>query len=488
MRLSKIIKNVNVLEKLNYFDYEIEELCLDSSEVFGNSLFFAVKGNNTDGNFYVDEAINRGAKVVVSETKSNSGVCQIIVKDVRLAISEMAKNFYLFSSSKIKVIGVVGTNGKTTTTFMLKSILESAGHKTGIIGTLGAYYDNAYVSPELTTPNAIGFYELLMKMSNAGVEYAVVELSAHAISQNRLGNLKFECLIFTNCTQDHLDYFKTFESYEQTKISVFTKKNCRFAVVNTDDETGIKILKNSNAKILTYGIENPSDVFAINVKNDIAGVSFIINAFDEISEIRYKGAGVFNVYNALASATCGAVLGVGMSDVKLGLSKLNCVKGRMEFVESYNGANVFIDYAHTPNGLENLLKSLKEITKGKVILVFGCGGNRDKEKRPIMGEIAGKYADFTVITSDNPRYEEPYQIISQIEKGVKKSTLSYITIQNRKMAIGYALTKLNKGDSLVVAGKGAEEYQEVMGIKYKFSDKSEIQDAICKIKFGGELF
>ncbi len=488
MLLSEIINKTKIVDKINYYDYDIEEVCADSREVYKRCLFFAIKGNNTDGNKYIDEAIERGAVAVVTETPTNSKICQIIVPNAKVAMAEMARNFYKPKGKRVKVIGVVGTNGKTTTTFMLKSILESAGYKAGVIGTLGAFYLKAEVAPELTTPNAIGFYELLCNMANAGVEYAVVELSAHAIDQQRLGNLKFECLIFTNCTQDHLDYFKDFDSYENTKTSVFTKKNCRFAVVNSDDATGVKIIKESDAKIFTYGLENPSDVFAIKVKNGVDGVSFIINAFDEISKLYYKCAGIFNVYNALSASTCASVLGIPMKAIKEGLKSIKCVSGRMELVESFNGGNVFIDYAHTPDGLENLLKTIKEITKGKVILVFGCGGNRDKQKRPLMGEIAGKYADFSVITSDNPRYEEPYQIISQIEKGLRKYSLSYITIQNRKMAIGYALTKLKSGDTLIVAGKGAEEYQEIMGIKNRFSDREEIRDSIAKIKFGGELF
>ncbi len=487
MLLSSLLKGVKTVDKINYFDCDIEELSADSREVFKNCLYFAIKGNNLDGNHYIEQAVERGAVAVVTETPSRLNICQIIVKDVKTALSKIAKNFYK-QISPIKVIGVVGTNGKTTTSFMVKSILESAGHKTGVIGTLGAYYDKAFVEPELTTPNAIGFYELLYKMSLVGVEYAVVELSAHAIYQRRLGDIYFECLIFTNCTRDHLDYFKTFEDYERTKLSVFNQKTCRFAVVNADDASGRKIISSNAVKTFTYGLDNPADVFAININNKPSGVSFVINAFDEISLINYKGTGRFNVYNALAGATACSVLGAPITAVEEGLRLLSCVTGRMEYVETFNGASVFIDYAHTPDGLENLLKSMREITKGKLILVFGCGGNRDKEKRPIMGEIAGKFADFSVITSDNPRYEEPYLIISEIERGLRRSSLSYITIQNRKMAIGYALTKVGVGDTLVVAGKGAEEYQEIMGIRNKFSDREEIKEAIAKIKFGGELF
>lgn len=487
MLLSEIIKKYDVLEKINYFNHDISEITCDSREVFGKSLFFAVKGNNIDGNDYIELAVKRGAVVVVSEKPSSVNVCQIIVKDVKEAIAEFAYNFYTPKKKRVKVIGVVGTNGKTTTSYMIKSILECAGYKVGIIGTLGSFWNKTVVEAELTTPDAIGLSEILMKMANDSIDYAVMELSAHAIEQKRADKIKFEALAFTNCTHDHLDYFKTLEEYKRVKISAFTNKNCRFGVVNVDDATGREIVKNKCLKTFTYGLDNPSDVFAINVENDIRGVSFVMNIFDDVTCVDYAGVGKFNVYNALAAATVTSVLGINAETISDGLSSISCIPGRMEFVENFNGANVFIDYAHTPDGLENTLKSLKEVTDNRLIALFGCGGNRDKEKRPIMGEVAGKYADFTIITSDNPRYEEPFQIISEIESGLRKETLKYITIQNRSMAIGYALTMLTKGDTLLIAGKGAEEYQEIMGIKLKFNDKEEVREIIGKIKLCGEL-
>ena len=487
MLLSKLVKNLNVKEFINYKDVDIFELSTDSRQIFENCLFFAVKGNNTDGSLYIADAIKRGAVAVVTENKLEVSIPQILVDNVKLACGVIANEFYKPKNKRVKVIGIVGTNGKTTTSFMLKNVLESAGIKAGVIGTLGAFYNKAFVSPELTTPDTLCLYELLMNMSNDGIEYAIIEVSAHAIQQERVANLKFEALIFTNCTQDHLDYFQTFEEYEKTKLSVFTAKNCRFAIVNADDEAGRKIIKSQKVKTFTYGLENPADVFAIKIKNSKSGISFVANVFDEIEHITYQSAGLFNVYNALSAITCACVLGVDVETASVGVSAIKCVPGRMEFVENYNGADVYIDYAHTPDGLEKVLSSLKEITKGKLYLVFGCGGNRDKEKRAIRGEIAGKYADFTVITSDNPRYEEPFLIISQIEKGIRRSSLSYITIQNRKMAIGYAVYKLQEGDTLLIAGKGAEEYQEVMGVKTRFCDKEEVKDCIAKLKFGGEL-
>lgn len=487
MKLSEIIKNVEIIEKINFVDLDVKDIDNDSREIFSSSLFFAVKGNNTDGNLFVKDAIKRGAIAVVSETKSDVTVPQIIVKDINDALNITAHNFFKPKNKRPKIIAVVGTNGKTTTTFMIKNILEEGGINAGVIGTLGAFYNKAYVEPSLTTPDSLCFYKLIMDMANAGVEYVIIELSAHAISQKRLGNLKFECIVFTNCTQDHLDYFKTFHEYEKTKMSVFTKNRCKFAVVNSDDQTGRKIILNNKVKTITYGLENPSDVFAVNIKNSVNGINFVMNLFDDIVNIKYPSTGRFNVYNSLGASAISSVLGLSSQTIKNGISKLKVVPGRMELVENFNGANIYLDYAHTPDGLENLLKSLREITKNRLILVFGCGGNRDKTKREQMGKIAGKYADFTVITSDNPRYEEPYIIISMIEKGIRKENLSYITIQNREMAIGYALTKLKSGDTLVVAGKGAEEYQEVMGVKTKFSDKEIIKDTIAKLDFSGEL-
>ncbi|MBR6737635.1 MAG: UDP-N-acetylmuramoyl-L-alanyl-D-glutamate--2,6-diaminopimelate ligase [Clostridia bacterium] len=486
MKLSDLIKRVKTVKIKNFCDFEVEELALSSKEIFKQSLFFAVKGNNFNGNDFIYEAVKRGAKAVVTEYESDIPVCQIIVKDVYLAVSSISYEFYK-PKKRVKVIGVVGTNGKTTTTYVIKSVFDKAGIKSGVIGTLGAVYDGCYVEPSLTTPDAISLNETLYNMAERGVEYAIIELSAHAITQKRASAIKFEALVFTNCTRDHLDYYKTFAEYEKTKLSVFTEKNARFAVVNADDNTGKKIINSNKIKTFTYGLNNPSDVFAINVDLSARGVSFVMNLFDDVSSVDYSGAGTFNVYNCLAAATVTSVLGLNAQVINAGISSLTGVAGRMEYVESFRGADVFVDYAHTPDGLLNTLKALREITEKRLIVVFGCGGNRDKGKRPEMGKIAGTYADYTIITSDNPRFEEPYEIISQIESGLRTKTLNYITVQNRKMAINYALNILSSGDVLLVAGKGAEEYQDIMGVKTPFNDKLEVRDSIAKIKFGGEI-
>ncbi len=487
MKLSQLISGIETKKILNFKDLEILDIENDSRRVYKGSLFFAVNGNNLDGNIFVKDAVKRGAVAVISERENDITATQIIVKDVKKVMGIIAERFFKPIKKRPKLIGVVGTNGKTTSTFIIKSILEEAGFSVGVIGTLGVFYEKAYVEPDLTTPDSISFYKTLMDMANANVEYAVMELSAHAIVQKRVGNVKFESLLFTNCTQDHLDYFKDFNDYEKVKISVFNSHFCNYAVVNSDDLTGLKIINSSKVKTLTYGIENPADVFAVNIETDKKGLNFVMNLYDDIVKINYPSIGKFNVYNCLGASALTSAMGISSQAIKDGIKKLRTVPGRMEFVENFNGANVYIDYAHTPDGLENLLKSLKEVTKNKLFLVFGCGGNRDVTKRAIMGEIAGKHADFSIITSDNPRFEDAFQIISDVERGYRKASLSYITIENREMAIGYALSRLSSGDVLVVAGKGAEEYQEVMGIKFKFSDREVIKDTIAKIKFSGEL-
>lgn len=487
MKLSQLISGIETSKILNFKDVDIKDIENDSRRIYENSLFFAVKGNNFDGNEFVFEAVKRGAVAIISERESDVSITQIIVKDVKKVMAKISERFFKPSGNRVKVIGIVGTNGKTTTSFILKSILEEFGYSVGVIGTLGAFYNKAYVEPELTTPDSISFFKILMDMANDGVEYAVVELSAHAIAQNRTGDLKFEALLFTNCTQDHLDYFKTFAEYENVKMSAFSRNSCKFAVVNSDDETGRKLIKNPKVKTISYGLDNPSEVFAVNISTTKQGVDFIMNSFDDILKIHYPSTGEFNVYNCLCASATAHVLGVSGRAIREGIKSVKNVPGRMEFIETFNGADVYIDYAHTPDGLEKLLKSLKLITKKKLYLVFGCGGNRDKDKRPKMGEIAGKYADFSIITTDNPRFEDAYQIISEVEKGYRKSSLSYITIQNRAMAIGYALSKLSEGDVLVVSGKGAEDYQEIMGTKFKYSDKETIKDTIAKLSFSGEL-
>lgn len=487
MKLFELLKGVNTQTELNS-DIEIMSITKNSREVQKGSLFFAVKGENYDGYNFISNAIEKGARVIVTDREYPSSIPQIIVNDVYSAMSKIAFNFYKPKGKRVKLIGVVGTNGKTTTTYILSEILKSAGKKVGVIGTLGITYNNCFIAPELTTPDSIDLAEVLMKMSNGNIDYCIMELSAHGIALKRAEAFTFEELIFTNCTQDHLDYFKTFEDYKNVKMSVFIKKYTKISILNIDDKTGREIYDNTNTQALTYGLFNPADSFAIDIENRYDGMTFTMNILDEICFIDSTLFGRFNVYNCLAAATAASALGVSSEDIENGIYNLKTVSGRLEFIEEYSGAYIYVDYAHTPDGLLNTLTALREVTKNRLIVLFGCGGNRDSEKRSIMGEVAGEFADYTIITTDNPRYEEPYKIISQIECGIRQKTLSYITIQNRYMATGYAIEMLKEGDVLVLCGKGAENYQEVMGVKTHYNDIESVRDIIAKIKFGGELF
>ncbi len=487
MKISKLLKNVDYLQKNIDDNEEILDISVDSRFCQKGSLFFAIEGNNCNGNDYILEAIKNGAKVVVTSKKPKIDCKYILCKDVRKLEAQIAYNFYEINN-KIKLIGIVGTNGKTTISYMLEHIFTTCGKNVGVIGTLGIYFNKHKLMPEMTTPDSIFLTRILKQMIDESVEYCFIEVSAHAISQKRVDALYFETLIFTNCTHDHLDYFNTFEKYKQTKASIFSKERCKNAVINIDDSLGFEIKKNSGADCYLYGLENPSDVFAVNIKTNNLQTTFMLNLFDYIEKVKINMIGKYNVYNAMASLQTAVLCKLNKEKAVKSLSTFIGVSGRMEFIEEYNGAQIFVDYAHTPDGLKNSIITASEIVKRRVIVVFGCGGLRDKEKRSVMGKIAGEYADFTIITSDNPRFEEPYTIIREIEKGLREKSLSYITIQNRYLATSYAIKMLKKGDILLVLGKGAEEYQEIMGVKIPYNDKEKIKEIIGKLSLGGDIF
>ena len=376
-----------------------------------------------------------------------------------------------------KVIAITGTNGKTTTTYILKSIFDEAGKKAGIIGTLGISYADKFISPELTTPDPIYLHSVFADMVNCGVEYVFMEVSAHAIHFEKTEGLEFAVGIFTNCTQDHLDFFGNMRDYAECKKSFFNEKICRYAVVNSDDAVGRQIIS-SNKNAVSYGLKNPADVFAVDIQENIKGTSFVINLFDELYEMNLKLAALHNVYNAMGAAACARILGVETAYIADGLAKLQSVTGRLELVAKFNGADIFVDFAHTPDGLEKSLQALKKLCGGKLYCLFGCGGNRDRTKRPVMGRIAAENSDFCIVTSYNPRYEDPYEIISEIEAGIKPLNKKYVTVTERETATEYAINLLEKGDILLVAGKGGEYYQEIMGIKHSYNDASVIKRII----------
>ena len=479
MLLKDLIKGINYKKILGDQNIEINEVKTFSCEIVSSGLFICLKGNNFDGHDYYQEAIKNGAKAIITQKVLDTDVCQIVVEDARIAYSICVANFYSNPQKKIKFIGVTGTNGKTSTTHLIASILNNYGVKCGIIGTLGVYYCDIYKETNLTTPDPIEFFSTLSEMLGYGVEYVAMEISAHANFYKKLYGVEYEVLAFTNLSQDHLDFFENMENYERAKLKVFNENKHKYIVTNVDDEVGKKIAVNYKNTI-TYGIKNPSDVFAINVKQSKSCTNFIVNLFDKVYSVHSNLIGLFNVYNSLCAVTCCALIGVPLEKVIVGLTSFKGVSGRLENVYDKK-FSVFIDYAHTPDGLEKVLKALKPYAKGKIICVFGCGGNRDKTKRKIMGETSGKNSDFVILTTDNPRFEEPMQIIYDIEDGVKNSGVKYVLVEDRKDAIRYALSMAREKDVVLVAGKGSEKYQEVLGVKKPYSDKETINEIIKEL-------
>ncbi|MBD5585109.1 MAG: UDP-N-acetylmuramoyl-L-alanyl-D-glutamate--2,6-diaminopimelate ligase [Clostridia bacterium] len=477
MKLSELLKYVQAKEIIGETDIEISGLCTDSQKVKNGDLFFCFAGGKHDSHANMLEITGGGAVAIVCEKKLDCHVTQIVVEDGRAQIARVAQAFYNFADKKLKIIGITGTNGKTTITHMLASIMSSNGHIVGVIGTLGINYCEKFIDPELTTPDPIYLYSVLADMADAGVEYVFMEVSAHALYYDKIYGLVFEVGVFTNCTQDHLDFFGNMKDYADCKKLLFKEGRCKSAVVNSDDELGIELLSSVNNAV-SYGLKNPADVFAVDVVESLGGSTFVINLADELYEIKLCLPAIHNVYNALASASCARLLGVKMNVIAKGLFDLKKVPGRLERVAKYNGADIFVDFAHTPDGLEKSLQSLKKLCKGKLYCLFGCGGNRDKTKRPLMGKVASDYADFCIITSDNPRYEDPYDIISEIEEGIKPTGKKYVTVSERDVATEYAIRLLEKDDILLVAGKGGEHYQEIMGIKHSYNDNTVIKNII----------
>ena len=477
MKLSQLLEAIECEKIIGNTDIEIKALCADADAVCAGGLFICYKGTHRDGHDFIDKAAIGGAVALICERETDCGLPCVVVKDGRKAMTELARAFYGYADKKLKLIAVTGTNGKTTTTYMLKSIFDKNKNKTGIIGTLGIEYGGIFISPELTTPDPIFLHGVFADMVEHGVEYVFMEVSAHALYFEKVRGLHFEAGIFTNFTQDHLDFFKDMQTYAEAKCKLFEEGRCQVAVINVDDALGAE-LADSIKNCVSYGLENPADTFAVNLTERLDGSDFVINLSDEIYDIKLQMPALHNVYNALAAATCAHALGVRTEAIAEGLRSLKKVNGRLERVATYNGGDIFVDFAHTPDGLAKSLSALKKLCKGNLYCLFGCGGNRDTAKRPIMGAIAAEYADFVIITSDNPRYEDPYEIIAQIEEGVKKAGKKYVSVTDREVAIEYAINLLVGGDILLVAGKGGENYQEVMGIKHSFNDNTVIKKLI----------
>jgi UDP-N-acetylmuramoyl-L-alanyl-D-glutamate--2,6-diaminopimelate ligase len=456
-------------------DTEISSLANDLEDVEEGSLFFCLRGKSVDGHSLAKRAIKKGAAALVVEREVKVDVPQILVEDTRHALSVLSSEFYNNPSKRIRVIGITGTNGKTTTAHMLAAMLNAAGKKTGIIGTLGVRYGEERYDCPLTTPDPIFLQKTLLKMFAADMQYAVIEVSAHALYYQKTAGVQFAACICTNLSQDHLDFFADMQAYKQAKLMLFTPERCPLAIVNADDEIVEDILSlrktdSPALETLTYSLLREEDAFA-NVRvlssKETTCAFFVLR---EKENVVIPMIGKHNVYNALAAALCAVKLGVPLSTVANALCRFEGVDGRLQFVQDLKGAKIFVDFAHTPDGLSKSLQTLSAYAENRLICLFGCGGNRDKSKREMMGKTVAALADFSILTTDNPRFEDPLDIIREIEKGYKGGDAAYIVIPKREKAIEYALDIVQKGDVLLVAGKGGEQYQEIMGIKYPFND------------------
>lgn len=459
---------------------EIVRLCTDSRKDCGKGLFFCISGLHRDAHDFAPQVVAQGAAALVVERFLDLPVAQIKVENVRLAMSYIAAAFFDYPARKLHMIGITGTKGKTTTSFMVKSILEKTGHKTGLIGTVCTLIGDREIESGKTTPDPIEFQEILREMADAEVEYVVMEVSAHALDMHRIEGVTFLSAGFTNLSQDHLDYFGTMEKYLEAKMKILdiSENLC----VNVDDETVASAFNAKNAAYTRIGIRQNADIYAKDIELHERGIDFRL-CFHKKGEaqVKLKLTGIFNVYNALMAAGVTYHCGISVNDIAEGLMAISNVPGRVELLPTNTPYRVILDYAHSPDALENVLDSLRSSTKGRLIALFGCGGNRDKLKRPIMGAIGGRKADYSIITSDNPRDEEPMDIIDAIVEGIKPVTDQYIVIENRRAAIKYALENALPGDTVVLAGKGHETYQEIKGVKHPFDEKIIVQELLDEI-------
>ncbi|MBQ7202916.1 MAG: UDP-N-acetylmuramoyl-L-alanyl-D-glutamate--2,6-diaminopimelate ligase [Eubacterium sp.] len=473
MKLSQILKSVNV--KNTYNDVDILEVTSDSRLVKDGYLFVCIKGASFDGHSVANEMLQQGAKAVVCD--HDLGLeGQVIVDNTRQAYSVICANFFDNPAESLKLIGLTGTNGKTTTTFLIKQILENVGIKVGLIGTVQNMIGDEVFPAHYTTPDPHELQSLFRKMVDADCEYCVMEVSSQALAQGRVAGITFSLGIFTNLTQDHLDYHKTWENYFNSKRMLF--ENSEIALTNVDDENGLKIVEGLPCKVKTYGVKNlNSDFTARNVTFSPKGVRYEL-VCERIGTVKCPIPGRFSVYNSLCAAACALTLGIEIEDVIGAIAKSNGVKGRIEVVPTDTDYTIIIDYAHSPDGLENIITSLKEIATGRVVTLFGCGGDRDKTKRPKMGKIAAELSDFCVVTSDNPRSEDPDKIIEDILVGMEGTKTPYKVVVNRRDAIKWAMDNAQPNDIILLAGKGHETYQILPTGTIHFDEREVIADIL----------
>ncbi len=476
MRLDKLLEESGEHAAGVFGDIEITDIEYDSRKVSPGALFVAVKGFKSDGHKFIKNAAEKGAVFTVGEEELDIDN-YLRVKDSRKFLAAASKAFFGKSCDRLKIVGITGTNGKTTSTYLIKSILEMNGKKCGLIGTNQILVGNKELPSERTTPESRELHELFKRMEDEGAEYVIMEVSSHSLALDRVYGIEFETAVFTNLTRDHLDFHITMDNYADAKSVLFERS--RHAVINIDDKYASVML--SKAKnVIRYSIDNESDLRAENVKLSERGVIFDASFEGVQTHYRLGIPGRFSVYNALGAIGAALSLGLDAEKIEKGLVLARGVKGRLEVVPTVTDYTVIIDYAHTPDGLENVIKTVKGFAKGRVLTLFGCGGDRDRTKRPIMGKIAEDLSDTAIVTSDNPRTEEPSAIIKEILEGMTKD--NHVTIENRIEAIGYALDTAKKGDVVVLCGKGHETYQILGTEKVHFDEREIVKEHLSQRK------
>jgi UDP-N-acetylmuramoyl-L-alanyl-D-glutamate--2,6-diaminopimelate ligase len=482
MKLRDLLRNIQVLDSCVDMELEISGVAYDSRKVTPGSLFVAITGFASDGNRFIPMALEKGAAVVVTAKKPEMDVPYVLVESDRLALALIGVNFYGNPAASMTMIGITGTNGKTSVTLLLKHLLEQVlGAKVGLIGTMENLVGDEVIPTERTTPESFELQGLFARMRDAGCTHVVMEVSSHAIALDRIGGVRYDVAAFTNLTEDHLDFHKTMDHYCATKAELF--RRCHKGVINLDDSYAKRFLDTATCDVLTTSRQEKVGLYAENVELLAEGVSFTAVCGEERVQIHLPIPGGFTVYNALTVLGVAKQLGISLADSAKALASAKGVKGRVEVVPTPTTPyTVLIDYAHTPDGLENVLSSVRGFCKGRLISVFGCGGDRDPIKRPIMGEIGVRLSDLAVITSDNPRTEDPMEIISHIEKGAAAVGKTYKVIENRIEAIHYAMDIAKNDDIIVLAGKGHETYQEIHGVKHHLDEREVVAEYLQKMR------
>lgn len=478
MNLQELLKGIKSLAIIGDTDVDITGVNIDSRKISNGHAFVAMKGTQVDGHQFIPKAIELGAKAILCEDMPEDrtdGVTYVQVASTAEAVGKLATAFYGYPSKKLKLVGVTGTNGKTTIATLLYNMFRKMGHRCGLLSTVCNYIEDEVLPADHTTPDAIELNELLAKMVDAGCEYVFMECSSHAIAQRRIGGLTFTGALFTNLTRDHLDYHGTFENYRNAKKMFFDDlPKTAFAITNADDKNGMFMVQNTKATIKTYSMERMADFRARIIEMHFAGMYLNVDGND----VGVQFIGKFNVSNLLAVYGAARMLGKQPEDILVTLSTLHSVSGRLEPIQSPEGVTAIVDYAHTPDALANVLNAIREVDKtGQIITVCGAGGNRDKGKRPLMAQEAVKQSDRVIITSDNPRFEEPQDIINDMLAGLNTQQMKkVVSIADRREAIKTACMLAKKGDVVLVAGKGHENYQEIKGVKHHFDDREVIRE------------